>query len=1059
MIWKNTFKMNISINLKSIFLLGSLILFLGWGSEVSAQCNSNNVTVTNFYFGDANGDPIASNDNNEIGDPVNGFIYADFGGSSGNGYSLYVEYDVFINDVFKETIILCLFDGQSIPSGTTSVIDEYQWNWGDKFELRNFYMNWNTTSNGACEKKDRNSQCYGNTDGFIVRTPLIANFDYTTNCEDFIVDFENLSTGGDNTAYTYSWSFDQVGSSNASDPSFNFNQGGQFQVSLQVNDGTSSSSITKSVLINDPIQVSVSKQNLACNEENTGSINITPSGGSGNYTYSWTGPNFSSTSQNISGLNEGSYEVTITDNSNNSCSITEVIILTKLETPETPVTSVSQQPTCEDTTGTISVTTDPDITYTLLDENQNPLTNSIANGTFTGLSDGTYFVQASNGDCEASSEALVIIENLGTPGQPQASISQQPTCENTTGTISVTTDPDITYTLLDENQNPLSNSIANGAFSGLSAGKYFVQASNGDCQTSSGVLEIIENLGTPGQPQASISQQPSCDDTTGTISVTTETGISYTLLDENQDPLNNSIANGEFSGLDAGTYFVQASNGDCEASSEALVIIKNLGTPDQPQASVSQQPTCEDTTGTISVTTEAGISYTLLDENQNPLSNSIADGEFSGLSDGTYFVVASNTDCEAVSEALVIIENLGGPGAPVVEVSQQPTCEDTTGTISVTTEAGISYTLLDENQNPLSNSIANGEFSGLTEGTYFVQASNGDCEASSEALVIIKNLGTPGQPQASVSQQPTCEDTTGTISVTTEQGISYTLLDENNNPLTNSIANGEFSGLSAGTYFVEASNTDCETVSEALVIIKNLGTPGAPVVEVSQQPTCDDTTGTISVTTEQGISYTLLDENQNPLSNSIANGEFSGLSAGTYFVEASNTDCETVSEALVIIENLGTPDQPQASVSQQPTCDHTTGTISVTTEAGISYTLLDENNNPLNNSIANGEFSGLTDGTYFVQASNTDCEASSEALVIIENLGGPGGPVVEVSQQPTCEDTTGTISVTTEQGISYTLLDENQNPLSNSIANGEFSGLSAGTYFVEASNTDCETVS
>ncbi|MBI6118400.1 hypothetical protein, partial [Salegentibacter maritimus] len=67
-------------------------------------------------------------------------------------------------------------------------------------------------------------------------------------------------------------------------------------------------------------------------------------------------------------------------------------------------------------------------------------------------------------------------------------------------------------------------------------------------------------------------------------------------------------------------------------------------------------------------------------------------------------------------------------------------------------------------------------------------ADNGDCESVSEALVIIENLGTPAQPQASISQQPTCEDTTGTISVTTVQGITYTLLDENQNPVSNSIA-------------------------------------------------------------------------------------------------------------------------------------------------------------------------------------------------------------------------------------------------------------------------------
>lgn len=126
MIWKTTFKLNIAASFKNTFLIGSLILFISAFTQISAQCNSNNVTVTDFYFGDADGNPIASNDNNEIGDPINGFIYADFGGSAGNGYSLHVEYQVFINDVVKESVVLCLFDGQQIPRGTTEVIDDYQ---------------------------------------------------------------------------------------------------------------------------------------------------------------------------------------------------------------------------------------------------------------------------------------------------------------------------------------------------------------------------------------------------------------------------------------------------------------------------------------------------------------------------------------------------------------------------------------------------------------------------------------------------------------------------------------------------------------------------------------------------------------------------------------------------------------------------------------------------------------------------------------------------------------------------------------------------------------------
>jgi gliding motility-associated-like protein len=54
--------------------------------------------------------------------------------------------------------------------------------------------------------------------------------------------------------------------------------------------------------------------NISCDGGSDGSIDITVTGGSGNYTYSWTGPaGFSSTSEDISGLKEGIYNCTVRD--------------------------------------------------------------------------------------------------------------------------------------------------------------------------------------------------------------------------------------------------------------------------------------------------------------------------------------------------------------------------------------------------------------------------------------------------------------------------------------------------------------------------------------------------------------------------------------------------------------------------------------------------------------------------------------------------------------------------------------------------------------------------
>lgn len=59
---------------------------------------------------------------------------------------------------------------------------------------------------------------------------------------------------------------------------------------------------------------------VGCNEGNNGGILITPTGGSGEYLYEWSGPdNFSSTEQSPNGLAVGTYTLVISDKNNPNC--------------------------------------------------------------------------------------------------------------------------------------------------------------------------------------------------------------------------------------------------------------------------------------------------------------------------------------------------------------------------------------------------------------------------------------------------------------------------------------------------------------------------------------------------------------------------------------------------------------------------------------------------------------------------------------------------------------------------------------------------------------------
>ena len=82
---------------------------------------------------------------------------------------------------------------------------------------------------------------------------------------------------------------------------------------LNINAKTNTASIT----------ISGTVTNVSCNNLKDGSINLSVTGGTAPYNYTWTGTNtFSSTSKDITNLSIGSYTITVTDADNNTLSST-----------------------------------------------------------------------------------------------------------------------------------------------------------------------------------------------------------------------------------------------------------------------------------------------------------------------------------------------------------------------------------------------------------------------------------------------------------------------------------------------------------------------------------------------------------------------------------------------------------------------------------------------------------------------------------------------------------------------------------------------------------------
>lgn len=169
----------------------------------------------------------------------------------------------------------------------------------------------------------------------------------------------------------------------------------------------------------------------------TGSISLAVSGGTTPRTFSWTGPGgFTATTQNISGLVEGTYNVTVTDA--NNCTTTVMATVTGPASAVAVALDSKTGVSCDGSTdGTISITASggtPGYTYGWSD-------GATAEDR-SGLAPGTYTVTVT----DANGCTGTLTESIAEPGSLLLTISKMdPTCPpgtapplNSDGTIDLT---------------------------------------------------------------------------------------------------------------------------------------------------------------------------------------------------------------------------------------------------------------------------------------------------------------------------------------------------------------------------------------------------------------------------------------------------------------------------------------------------------------------------------------------------------------------------------------------------------------------------------------------
>jgi len=728
----------------------------------------------------------------------------------------------------------------------------------------------------------------------------------------------DLTVSGGTGAYTYSW----TGGATTQDRSSLV--AGTYTVTV-----TDANACTKtlSVTITQPAAIVLTEThvNVLCIDGSTGSIDLTVSGGTGAYTYSWTG---GATTQDRSGLAAGTYTVTVTDA--NAC--TKTLSTTITEPPVIVLTETHVNVLCNGaSTGSIDLTVSGGVS---------PYTYSWTGGATTqdrsGLSAGTYTVTVTDANACTKTLSATITEPID--GIILSETHVEVLCNGaSTGSIDLTVTGGI---------SPYTYSWTGGSTtqdrSGLAAGTYTVTVTDANaCSKTLSTTITQPTLIVLTETHVNVLCNSSA---TGSIDLTVSGGTgAYTYS------WTGGATTQDRSGLAAGTYTVIVTDANaCTKTLSATITEASALVLTETHVSVLCNGA---STGSIDLTVSGGTGgYTY------SWTGGATTQDRSGLAAGTYTVTVTDANActktlsQTLTEASLIV---------LTETHVNVLCNGgSTGSIDLTVSGGTgAYTY------SWTGGATTQDRTGLAAGTYTVTVTDANaCTKTRSATITEPTLVVLTTTQMNVL----CNGaSTGFIDLTVSGGTgAYTY------SWTGGATTQDRSGLAAGTYTVTVSDANACTKTLSATITE----PTALVLtETHVNVLCNGSfTGSIDLTVSGGVS---------PYTYSWTGGattqDRSGLGAGTYSVTVTDANACTKTLSATITE---TSPLVLTETHVNVLCNgNSTGSIDLSVSGGTSpYTYA------WTGGATTQDRSGLAAGTYSVTVTDTNGCTKTTAVTITQ---------------------------------------------------------------------------
>ena len=581
------------------------------------------------------------------------------------------------------------------------------------------------TSGATTQFATTNILCNGNTNGAI-----------------------DLTVTGGTQPYTYLWS------NAAITQDINNLSVGNYSVTVT---DANNCTLTGNASVTQPsaIQISETHVDASCGNSN-GTIDLTVSGGTFPYNYSW---NNAAITQDLSSLGVGIYDVTVTDINNCSATISISIINGG---GTLPLTFTSVDETCGSANGSIDLSVNAGMAPYIFNWSNAAITEDI----FL-LTAATYDVTVTDaGGCSAV--ASVVINNHPSPQLSETHIDE--TCSNANGSVNLSVSGGAAPISYLWNNNGITQDLAS-----VSSGNYIVTVT--DINNCSVTLSV-QILNTSGPVINQIHSDENCNQANGSIDLTISNGMQPYNFNWSNVAITEDLSN-----LSAGNYSVTVTDANgCSASQN--ILLNNITGPQLNESHFSTS--CGLNNGSIDLTVIGGaapLSYIW--------SNNAFTQDLQNLAANTFSVTTTDAGgCTAALSGIII----NGSSAPQLSDSlTSTTCGNANGGIDITASGGLSpYTYLWSN-NSVSEDLTN-----ILSGNYSVTVTD-NVTCTTALNILVNNIA---GPQLAINPTATsCGNNDGVIDLTVNGGTAQYNYLWRNGSLTEDVAL-----LAGGNYSVTVTD-------------------------------------------------------------------------------------------------------------------------------------------------------------------------------------------------------------------------------------------------------------